>query len=54
MSDHESNDDSERGAAAPAVLPLPEAAAGSPWELVALGVAAVAGLLLWRRRAARK
>ena len=43
-------DDSELGAAAPAVLPIPEAAATSPWALLALAIGAIAGVALWRRR----
>ena len=52
MTDPQNQDDSEIGAAAPAVLSAPEAAAESPWALVAFAVAAVAGALLWRRRRA--
>ena len=47
------SDDSERGAASPAVLPVPEAAATSPLALIALAVGAVASVVLWRRRANR-
>jgi hypothetical protein len=41
--------DIERGAA-PAGLPVPEAAASSPWALILLAVGAAATLVLrWRR-----
>ncbi|MEV0902844.1 hypothetical protein [Actinoplanes sp. NPDC049802] len=35
---------------APAVLPVPEAAAASPWALIALAVGAITAVVLWRRR----
>jgi hypothetical protein len=41
-------DDNERGLAA---LPVPEAAATSPWALAAIAVGALVSVLLWRRRA---
>jgi hypothetical protein len=40
----------EREVASPAVLPVPEAAATSPWALVALGVGAIVSVMLRRRR----
>jgi hypothetical protein len=41
----------ERENATPAALPVPEAAATSPWALIALGVGAIVSVMLWRRRA---
>jgi hypothetical protein len=40
----------EREVASPAVLPVPEAAAASPWALVALGVGAIVSVMLRRGR----
>jgi hypothetical protein len=42
--------DSERRAAGPAVLPVPEAAATSSLALIAVAIAAIASVVLWRRR----
>ncbi|MDI6097222.1 hypothetical protein QLQ12_01185 [Actinoplanes sp. NEAU-A12] len=44
-------DDSERGIVASPVLPVPEAAATSPWALIALAAGAIVSVVLWRRRA---
>lgn len=43
-------DMSEREIATP-VLPVPEAAAISPWALAAVAVSALVSVVLWRRRA---
>ncbi|MEV4513594.1 hypothetical protein AB0K00_32080 [Dactylosporangium sp. NPDC049525] len=43
-------DDSEHRAAGTAVLPVPEAAATSSLALIAIVVAAIASVVLWRTR----